>query len=130
MIVDITNEVLTELKETLTDVLVTAEFPQKKPVFPCLTIRESSNVTHIDSVDSGGERHNNISFEINIFSNAKNKTTQVRNIRSRVDEIMSGKYNMTRDFSDEVPNFADSNVFRYVLRYSCVVDSTKRIYRR
>ena len=130
MIIDISNEVLTEIKTSLPDVAVLTEFPMKKPSFPCITFRDSGNTTHIDSVDSGGEQHNEISFEINIFSNGKNKITKAKEIRNTIDGIMSDKYNMTRDLSDQIPNFADESIYRYVLRYSCIVDKSERIYRR
>lgn len=130
MIIDISNEVLTEIKTALTNVDVYLEFPMKKPSFPCVTFKDNGNTTHIDSVDSSGETHNELSFEINIFSNGKNKVTQAKAIRNTIDGIMADKYNMTRDFSDQVPNFADESIFRYILRYSCVVDKDKRIYRR
>lgn len=130
MIIDISNEVLTEIKNSLSKVDVYLEYPQKTPKFPCVTFRDNGNTTHLDSVDTSGETHNEVSFEINIFSNGRNKVTQAKAIRDTIDGIMAGTYNMQRDFADQVPNFANDEIFRYILRYSCVVDKTKRIYRR
>ena len=130
MIIDISNEVFTKLKNTLTGINVVGEYPETIPTFPIVTFSESSNTTIYDMVDSSGETHNLISFEIEIFSNAKNKTTQVKTIRNNIDTVMSDFYGMNRVFSDKVPNYLDANIYRYMLRYECVVDKNKKIYRR
>ena len=70
-----------------------------------------------------------ISFEINIFSNVQNKITQVREIRNTIDSLLTG-VGMTRDYSNPIPNYSDLNLYRYILRYTCVVDSNKKIFRR
>lgn len=129
--IDISNKILTHLKANLTDAKVTAEYPQGKTMtFPLVTIREISNDTYEDTVSSKGEVHSSVSFEINIYSNSRNKISDVKKIRNNVDNIMSGTYNMNRNISTEVPNYADINVYRWMLRYSCVVDENLKIYRR
>lgn len=130
MIIDVMNEVLTNLKTNINDVVVLSSYPPITPSFPCMIIEELSNNTDLFTIDSSGEHHSIISIEINIFSNVQNKITQVRDIRGRVDAIMSGTYRMTRDFSGAVPNYADTDIYRYTLRYSFTIDSTKQIYRR
>jgi len=130
LIVDITNEVLTNLKTTLEDVTVLTAYPSTTPKFPCVIVEEMSNNSYELSIDSAGQHHNEVSFEINIFSNARNKMTQVKSIRNLVDAIMADEYRMTRDFSGATPNFLDNDIYRYTMRYSCVLDNDKVIYRR
>lgn len=130
MIIDITNEVYTNLKTTMTSVNVLISYPSTSPSFPCITIEEISNTTNRNTIDTNGEEYNDISFEINIFSDDANKITEMKTIRKQIDDIMSGQYRMTRGFSGQTPNFLDTNVYRYTLRYSCTIDSNKKIYRR
>lgn len=130
MIVDIINELYSELKSTLTDVNVFPAYPNETPSFPCLVIEEVFNTSRMDTHDSSGYKHSDINIEINIFSDAENKIGQVKDIRDRVDAIMNDKYNMARDDSRPVTNLADSNIYRYILRYSFSIDSNKKIYRR
>lgn len=130
MIIDITNEVLTNLKNTLTDVTVLSSYPSTVPQFPCITVQELPNTTDPTTIDTSGEHYCDAGIEINIYSNAPNKSTQAKNIRNRIDTIMSGTYRMTREFSDEVPNYVDTDIYRYILRYTFVIDENKQIYRR
>lgn len=129
MIVDITNEVLTALKTALTNITVIAEYPKTASSFPCVTVSEISNTEDMDTVDTSGTKHSTVSLEINIFSNAQNKTTQVKSIRNQIDTILSGTYRMTRGFSGVTPNPSDIDVYRYTLRYTFRIDKNKMIYR-
>lgn len=130
MIVDITNEVYTNLKDTMVTVTVLTAYPSTNPTFPCVTIEEISNTTNPNTIDTNGEQYNDISFEINIFSDGTSKVSETKTIRKQVDDIMSGQYRMTRGFSGVTPNFLDTNVQRYTLRYTCSINSNKMIYRR
>ena len=71
MIVDIRNEVFTKLKTDITTATVLSEHQSTTPKFPCIIFEEVDNTTVYDTVDTSGEKHNQLSFEINIYSNAK-----------------------------------------------------------
>lgn len=129
MIVDITNEIYTKLDSELSNVTVLPDYPSTTPIFPCVVIKEMANTQHIDTIDSSGSQHCDITIEINIFSNAENKRTQAKGIRDEIDSIMDGMYGMNREHSGEVPNYSDTNIYRYVLRYSGVIDKNKKIHR-
>lgn len=129
MIVDITNEVYTELKNQLVGITVLTGFPETQPNFPCVTIEENSNTIRPDTIDTSGEKHNVVRLDINIFTNSKTKMQDAKNIRNSIDEILSGTYRMNRDFSDVIHNYADSSLYRYVMRYSFTIDNNKTIYR-
>jgi hypothetical protein len=130
MIVDISNEILTKLKTDITTATVTTSYPDGKLTKPNITFREIANTTDSISVDSSGERYNEVSFEINIFTFGNKKQSDALKLRQSVDVIMSGEYGMNRSFSDEVPNFLNAEIFRYIIRYDCLIDSNKVIYRR
>lgn len=130
MIVDIINEVYTTLKANLTGVTVLTTYPSTTPIFPCVVISEISNTTNLNTINTLGEQYNDISFDINIFSNSTTKLTESRTIRGQVDNIMSGQYRMTRSSSSEIPNYMDTNIYRYNLRYDCTINQDKQLYRR
>lgn len=129
MIIDITNEILTKLKNDL-DVDVYTSYPQKTPKFPCVTFEELANISVFDTIDSGGEHYNDIAFEVNIFSSSQPRLTKIREIRNAVDAILSDHYGLNRDFSGTTPNFVDQNIYRYTLRYSGIISESKVIHRR
>lgn len=129
MIVDIFNEVYTNIKTSLTSVTVLTEYPETIPNFPCVIIQEVSNTSDTNTFSTSGETYNRISFEVNIFSNTKTKIADIKAIRATVDAILNDGYGMTRDYSSSVENFIDTSVYRYVLRYSFLIDKNKTVYR-
>lgn len=130
MIIDIANEVYTKLKTDLVGVEIGTTFLETPTEYPFVTFSEVSNTAYTDTKDSSGERHNQLGFEINIFAIGDDKKSQAKNLRKMIDDVLSGYYGMDRDFSDEIPNFLNQNVYRYVMRYSCLVDKNKAIYGR
>lgn len=129
MIVDIYNEVFTKIKTEISTANVLPEYPTTTVSFPCIIVEEKLNNSLINTIDTGGENHNVLSFEINIFSDAENKRSVCRELRIMVDSIMSDLYGMNRTGSNPVPNYSDLNIFRYMLTYECTVDKNKTIYR-
>lgn len=130
MIVDIYNEVYTNVKTTLSDLLVLNSYQSDTPTFPCVVIEEITNTADENTIDTNGEKYNDITFEVNIFTNSEQKISESKDIRKRVDAIFSDEYRMHRGFSGQTPNFADTNVYKYTLRYSFKIGQDKIIYRR
>ena len=129
MIIDIENELYNVIKTELNDVNVEKEKKKKSVSFPCITITEISNNIDENTVDTSGETHNVQAFEINIFTSGNLKVSIAKTLRKRVDNIMSDTYKMSRDFSSQTPNYVDEDIYRYTLRYSCIVSKNKKIYR-
>jgi hypothetical protein len=130
MIVDISNEVYTKLRTELVGVEIGTTFLETPTTYPFVTFSEVSNTTFGDTKDSSGEQHNQLGFEVNIFTIGDDKKSQAKTLRKMIDDVLSGYYGMDRDFSDEIPNFLNQSVYRYVTRYSCLVDKNKVIYGR
>jgi len=130
MIVDITNEIMDQLITELVDVNVTIPDIELVIPLPCVTFAELTNTTNLATVDSDGEKYNEQSFEINIYTNGNTKMSDAKAIRNKVDKIMNGDCGMNRVFSDTVPNYSDRRIYRYILRYDCMVDVNSKIYRR
>ena len=128
MIVDITNEVLTRLITDFPTYTVASEYPSITPDFPMITVAELSNVGDIATKDTGGFNYEIISLDINIFTNGSNRQSKAKEIRNEIDSILSDEYGMLRDFGGQTPN-ADTDIFRYTLRYTARVDANRTIYR-
>lgn len=129
MIVDITNEVLTQLKTILTTSTVLAEYPSTTPTFPCVTVSELSNNAVLDTKDTSGYNHSDVALEINIFTSGTKRMSDAKKIRDTIDGQLSDTYGLVRDFTGQTPNM-DTNIFRYTMRYSGIVDSNRLIYGR
>ena len=80
MIVDVANELYTDLKNNVTSATVYKQRPLTVPVFPCVTLSFS---TPIDSttIDSSGENYNLITVNVNIYSDSEQFNTEIWNIR-------------------------------------------------
>lgn len=129
MIVDITNEVLSRLKTELSNGTVLTSYPSTTPDFPCVIVEELNNNSYDGSKDSSGNHHSDISIEINIFTTGMKRMTDAKTVRNSIDAILSDEYGMKRDYSRPTPNM-DTNIYRYVMRYSAIVDTNKTIYGR
>ena len=130
MIIDITNEFITDIKSDLSGIPVYTHYPKTKPSFPCVIIEEMQNDDYQNTRDSSGQTHCQIGFEINILSNKSQPVTEVKGIRDLIDLVATGDYGLVRTFSRAVPNYIDDNIYRYVIRYIGVINENKTIYRR
>ena len=130
MIVDIFNEVFTKVKTEISPIAIYSHYPEVQPEFPCVILEELSPIAIPDTVDTSGEKYNEISFEVNIFTTGSEKVSIAKNIRNKVDLVLGDFYNMNRDYSGTIPSFLDNNIYRMTLRYSCIVSKDKKIYRR
>lgn len=99
--------------------------------FPAVSLAEISSVTNTSSLDSRGrELMSDLTFEVNVCTNLKvGAKEQARDIARIVDGVML-PMNMTRTYSSQVTNSADSSVYRHTTRYVCTAGEDGRIYRR
>lgn len=130
MIVDITNEILTELKTTITDAKVLSSYQPTSTVFPVIVCEETDNTSDDDTKDSSGFTYCRITINIEIYTNGPNRMSKAKDLRSSVDAILSDTYGLSRISQRPVPNFNDSDIYRYQISYSGLVDKNKKIYRR
>lgn len=130
MIVDVTSEVITKLKTEITSATILANYPNVATTFPLITVSEINNITHLSTVDSGGERYNDVSLEINIFTDSQTNVTDTKELRIKIDEVLNSTFGMNRVFGEPTPNYIDTSVYRYTLRYNFIIDVNRKIYRR
>lgn len=128
--IDIENEIYTTIKTTITSASVEKDSPEVINQQPIIVFSQEENTSYEETVDSSGEQHNDLDFKIEIYTQGDSKRSVSKSLQQSIDAIMSGTYNMRRIFSQEVPNFMDRRIYRYILKYSCVVDKNGKIYRR
>lgn len=132
--IDIHNEIFTKLKNELKsqfeNICVQSPYQTTDVALPCVTFAELDNTINIETVDSLGEYHSIISFEINIYTFGETKQSDSRKIRQVVDNVMNGFYGMNRNVSQTIENLEDTSIYRYVMRYTCLVEKNGKIYRR
>lgn len=129
MIIDITNELFTDIKNELVGMNVLSSYQSTVSKFPTIIIEEIDNSHYRNSKDSSGFQHSNIAYSIEIYTTGTRRMTEAKKIRNRIDNVISGKYGLTRGTPIVVPNYLDGNIYRYKLTYSGLIDKTKTIYR-
>lgn len=130
MIVDITNEILTDLKTTITDAKVLSSYQPTTTSFPVIVCEETDNVSDDNTKDSSGFTHCKITLNIEIYTNGPNRMSKAKTLRVVVDSILSDKYGLSRISQRPIPNFNDSDIYRYQISYVGSVDKNKKIFRR
>lgn len=128
---DITNIIMDKInKEIGKTVNVMKSYQFVTPKFPTVTIESSDNSVLRETIDSGGIRHNSISFSINIFTHGNRKGIESDKIQKQVDDIMYKEFGLIRVGVRPVPNYMDSSVYRVVMNYVGIIDENKTIYGR
>lgn len=132
--IDIEAEIYTKVRNAVKAEFSKAEISGKtliKPTqFPALSfIEESNDIVNRMRDNENVENGVDLMYELQVFSVADNAKTEVKAIVAIVDDIMYG-YNFTKTFGGKLSNGYDVGVYRYVARYTAIVDKNKNIYRR
>lgn len=132
--IDIENEVMTIIYNAVHPSYPTAKFESVTNLspseFPCVCVEEVSNTTRQSTIDSGSnERHANIAYEINIFTNDVTGKKQIaKDIFSKIDSAMLAvgfERTSTNPFSLD-----EGTKYRLVVRYGATVSQNHTLYRR
>lgn len=131
--IDIENEmftdVATKLRADFDGIYVSGEYVKSPSSFPAASIVETSNVVYQNTMDTQGEVHDLITYEVNVYSNkATGKKTEAKTIMACIDELFLAK-GFRRRVMSTIPNQQDSTIYRITARYSAIVDKEKTIYR-
>ena len=130
MIIDITNQLFTEIKTTIKECTVLSSYQNVIPSFPTIIFEEINNTSYKSTKDSSGYNHSLISFKVEIYTKGNGKAYQSKKIRDKVDKVLSDKYGLNRDDSKSIPNYLDENIHRHIMIYSGIIDKNKTIYGR
>jgi len=106
--------------------------PSVEPnVFPLIVMTQMDYVFATETLGKTNKRFT-LPIEVNIFtikSGANKKETIAKQLANVVKEVLFDHYGMSLDVFDRQPNLIE-NVYRIVMRFSCLVDEdTEIIYR-
>ena len=120
LIVSKVNTALAPLKQTYTDLYVVSEYIEVSEKFPCVSVVETNNYTHLGTQDAELKDHAaNVAFEINVYTNDKKKKSTAKKIAAAVDAEMLNNL-FTRTYMGSIPN-VDRTIYRITMRYTAVV---------
>lgn len=133
--IDIENEVYNTIAEALREkfdpISVYGEYVKSPATFPAVMIEEKSNSALERTQDSGSlENHASLMYEVNVYSNKQTgKKSECKAIFSLIDTEFQ-KLGFTRTTKEPIPNLDDATIYRMVGRYTAVVSTNRKIYRR
>lgn len=133
--IDIENEVFdtiaTVLRAAHDPISVYGEYVKSPAVFPAVMIEEKSNSALVRTQDSGSlENHASLMYEVNVYSNKQvGKKSECKAIFALIDTEFQ-KLGFTRTIKEPVSNLEDATIYRMVGRYTAVVSTNRKIYRR
>lgn len=129
IIIDITNEIITRLKNDLSSVAVLNSYQNTTAKFPTIVVEEVNNKVMSSTRDSSGFNHSIVSLRINIFTTGNKKVSDSKSLRNTIDDMLSGEYGMYRVNAQQVTNYLDDDIYRYVIDYNFTIDKNKVIWR-
>lgn len=129
IIIDITNEIITRLKNDLSSVVVLNSYQNTTAKFPTIVVEEVNNKVMSSTRDSSGFNHSIVSLRINIFTTGNKKVSDSKSLRNTIDDMLSGEYGMYRVNAQQVTNYLDDDIYRYVIDYNFTIDKNKVIWR-
>ena len=99
--------------------------------FPLVIIRQIRDDLYNENLDKTDQRFY-IGYEIEIFSINKpqvSKQTIANELIKLINDVFDEHYGMNRKINKKAPN-ADTDVYRWNMRYEAKIDENKKIYRR
>lgn len=123
------NTVAPVLREAFPGIYVTSEAAAVPASSPAAMLVEMDNSTYIRALDlTGEEKHAQVMYQVEIYSNTTQKKRECKDILSVVDGEMQ-KMGFVRVGSGPVVFSGDSKSHRIVARYRAVVDKNGTTYR-
>ena len=131
--ISIFNQVYTLLVDALhthdTDIKTSSVYTNMHSSYPFVSIEEIDNSVYQSGSDCCEiENYANIEFEVNVYTQNKNKKSKGDEISQVVDTLMASK-GFTR-YSKTILQDTDETTYRIVLRYGGVVSKDNIVYRR
>lgn len=131
---DIESQVFTRVSDVLTanfrGITVKSELELSPSKFPSVSLEEADNYSLTSTATTTGtDNHQVVMYELNVLSNkSSGRKSEAKKIFSMADEVLVG-LGFTRLSRMPMP-MNDGTVYRYVGRYTAVVDNNQNIYRR
>ena len=133
--IDIENQIFgkisTALRAEFDPIFVYGELVKAPATFPAVYIEEKANNAYQRTQDSGSlENHVSLMYEINVYSNKQvGKKSECKEIFKIIDNEFQ-KLGFTRTLKEPIPNLESGTIYRMIGRYTAVVSTNRKIYRR
>ncbi len=128
MIIDITNEITDRLITDFPEIVILTAYPEVQKEFPCVIVEELSNDANQLTKDTSGYKHSLVGIAIEIFTVGADRMSKAKEIRKDIDAIISDEYGMLRITDRPTPNM-DTDIYRYTMRFTGLVDENREIFR-
>ena len=126
---DIFDECARDVLDEFPQAFVSSTEVAVPPQFPAVFIVESNNTTNKRSVDTSGEKHVNLVYTVNVYSNrVRGAKAEAKKIAGIIDKRM-GFRNLRRTMLAPTPN-ADGSVCRYSATFVGQADAHGNLYRK
>lgn len=123
------DEMVDEITTVYEDVYVAPYNLRIPPIIPTVWFEEINNTTYVMSSDSGDdENHIRVEYEFNIFTMGDNKKADAIAIAKTIDVAMKSR-GFRRGYSGVISFLEDETLYRYVVRYSGIVDKDLKVRR-
>jgi hypothetical protein len=125
------NRVATKMAELYPYVFMSSEYIAAPSRLPAVSLGVNTSAEDIEGIDSSLEENfNDITFEMNVYSNAEfGKKDEAKALAQAVDTEMRNM-GFYRSILNPVPNMSDSTIYRILGRYRAKAGSDGNIYRR
>lgn len=127
---DLTNAIFTKIK---TDVLalypnanVEKQYQATTTKFPYITITDVDDPEISHDLSYSG-RQSQPSWQIDIYMNGSTGEIVAKKIRDAIIPIMEDQFHLRRIAAKPVVNATDTTIYRYMLRYDCMVDEDRQV---
>lgn len=127
---DFTNALYNDIKSAVqalySNAVVSKQYQSTSATFPCVTIVDIDN-TEISHTLDYKNQFSKPSWQIDIYMNGSMGEIVAKKIRDVIIPICEDTYHLTRIEAHTVTNAADTTIYRYMLRYSGVVNESSGI---
>lgn len=126
----VVNEIRKALQEQFQSIWVYGEEVDSPAGFPCVTIEESSNTSHLPTQTADNREHYaNLLYSVNVYSNLQGGgKAQCRAVMETIDRIMR-HWGFLRTMCQPMPNY-QKNITRMVARYTGILSENGLIYKQ
>lgn len=108
---------------------VVGEYNDRENRFPVITVAESQNSTYQRTRTQEGEVHSEITFDIQVYDNGKNRRMNMKKISKEVCEFFDSM-GFNRISKRDLHNLHDSTISRSMLRFRGILSEDLYVFTR
>ena len=127
---DFTNSIFTKIKAAVLAIYPAAtiekQYQPNAPSFPYVTVIDVDDPEISHDLSYTG-RQSQPSWQIDIYMNGSTGEIVAKKIRDAIISVMENDLHMRRITARPVTNATDTTIYRYMLRYNCMVDEDRQV---